>query len=433
MAFFLTFFLSVLPLTTVGLVTNIFRSTAGDIPRILHIVGAGNNPPGLQGLSDAWQQFFPEPLYHHHYWDVLGPDSTTCFKKHFPSYLPLFLKQQISVRMASLRYCALFDSGGVSADPGIVVQPGFPHDLLMGGRVSMVNLPLAGTSQYGLFMASPRAHPLWRQVMPQVMQYFQQYPPVPCDGPDSCDVADPCNEEPCEMPSPVVVTASVPCQGSGPCPDQSLGNVVYSQVATPCSGREPCGDTTTPVVVAANPCDGNEPCDDSESTPDDTRLSTASSSPPAGMVPYAVGRGSSGGGTSSPSLSGSPAFQVVSFPMSSLLERVGVKSRMHFADCSRAEYIMTSYCSSATTTGGGTTTARTVHETRQYKSSSGGNPIPPPLPSFYYYPPIGPHPYPMMVPPPLPYIPYQGLDYSPNGASLSERALEDVKDMAVQS
>ncbi|EER04515.1 hypothetical protein Pmar_PMAR018126, partial [Perkinsus marinus ATCC 50983] len=353
MAYILTSLLSTLPLTTLGLWPNIFRST-GDIPRVLHIVGTGSNPPWLQGYSDAWQQFFPEPVYYHHYWDVLGPESTACFKRHFPSYLPLYLKQEVSVRMASLRYCALFDSGGVSADPGIVVQSGFPHDLLTNGKVSMVNLPLAGTSQYGLFMASPKAHPLWRQLMPQIMQYFQQYSPIACDGPDPCNVVDPCNEEQCDMPSPLVVTASVPCQDSSLCPDQSSGHVVYSQVASSCGGREPCGDTT-PVVVAANPCDGGGPCDDPEPMQDSTMVNTGPSSPSTNMVHYTVGRGSN---TAS---YGSSAFQVVSFPMSSLLERVGVKSRIKFTDCSRTEYIMTSYCSSSAASG--TTTAKTVHET----------------------------------------------------------------------
>ncbi|KAF4665815.1 hypothetical protein FOZ61_010496 [Perkinsus olseni] len=408
MAFFLPLLLAALPSTAIGLVTNIFRST-GDIPRVLHIVGAGNNPPWLRGFSDAWQQFFPEPVYYHHYWDVLGPESTGCFRKHFPAYLPLYLKQETSVRLASMRYCALFDSGGVSADPGIVVQPGFPHDLLAGGHVSMLNLPIAGTSQYGLFMASPRAHPLWRQLMPQVMQYFQQYAPLPCDGPDPCDMPDPCTEESCEMPSPLVVTASIPCQGSGPC-DQSMGHVVYSQVSAPCNGRDPCGDTA-PVVVAANPCEDGEPCDDSaEPTPEHSVTSSVSGSPPTSMVHYTVGRGGSSTSSASPA-QGSSAFQVVSFPMSSLLERVGVKSRIQFADCSRSEYIMTSYCSST--------------------AGSDGAPLTnPPWPSYYYYPPIAPHPYPIVAPP-SPYMPYPGQDYAPSGVSISERALEGVKEMSV--
>ncbi|KAF4675510.1 Vacuolar protein sorting-associated protein 8 [Perkinsus chesapeaki] len=404
--------LSAVHQTTAGVVTNILRSSTSDIPRIFHIVGAGSNPPWLRGISDAWQQFFPEPVYSHHYWDVLGPESTNCFRKHFPAYLPLYIKQEITVRMASMRYCALFDSGGVSADSGLVVQPGFPHDLLLGGRVSMVNLPIAGTSQYGLFMASPRAHPLWRQLVPQVMQYFQQNTPLSCDGPDPCDLPDPCGEDPCDMPSPFVVAASVPCQGGGPC-DQSVGHVVFSQVAPPCSGPDPCGDST-PVVVAANSCDA-DPCDDSDSsTSVHTVTSTVSGGTPSSTVHYTVGTSNGGTSSSSSSSSSGSAFQVLSFPMSSLLERVGAKSRMQFIDCSRTEYVVTSYCSSTGSSG----TSQTVQEAHHYQASTGAAVASPAVaPSYYYYPPV--HPYPFVAPPPAPYMPYPvPFSYGANGVAL---------------
>ncbi|KAF4752710.1 hypothetical protein FOZ63_032652, partial [Perkinsus olseni] len=101
-----------------------------------------------------------------------------------------------------------------------------------------------------------------------------------------------------------------------------------------------------------------------------------------------------------------------------------------FADCSRSEYIVTSYCSS-TAGSDGTTAARTVQETHQFQSASTGAPLTnPPWPSYYYYPPIAPHPYPMVAPPP-PYMPYPGQDYAPSGVSISERAVEGVKEMSV--
>jgi hypothetical protein len=114
----------------------------------------------------AWKTQFPEPEYQHIFWSDDKGDGF--FKANCSKHWDMYQGLSVEIEKADvLRYCLLWQLGGIYADLDYEPLQNFYHRLKP-GEVHLVQSPYPHESVQNSLMASPKAHPFWDDLMAHV-------------------------------------------------------------------------------------------------------------------------------------------------------------------------------------------------------------------------------------------------------------------------